>query len=94
VEKLNREWVHAIEAAFSEATSDPRYRALRKARAADEGVELTAGWDREAVLAIMQMRSSEKTSAVLTRATWMLVVATAALAITTVVLVVVTVMQH
>ncbi len=87
---LTQEALNEQHRALAEALFDPRHAALKKARAADESVDIVAGWDREAVLAIMQMRSAEKASAAITRATWALVAATTALAIATGVLIHVT----
>lgn len=89
-ETLTQEALNEQHGALAEAIFDPRHAALKEARAADEGADIVAGWDREAVLAIMQMRSAEKASATITRATWALVAATTALAIATGVLIYVT----
>ena len=91
-EKLTKEALHSIDKAFSEAIFDPRHAALQRAKAADDGVEITPGWDREAVLAVMQMRSAERATAALSRATWALVGATVVLAFATIALAVAAVM--
>jgi hypothetical protein len=80
-----------------EAFSDPRYRHLQNFGNFEDLEPEQAGYDRamtlQALAAVYSIRSAEKTSSALSRATWALVAATGALVLVTVALVVVTVLN-